>query len=584
MPVRGAPAGASAPPAPGGWCRLESGFRAKLCLVFTLCGVSCLLLARRAEPADAGARGSGRSLCPSRTPPLGLAPHRRAGGWRTAAPRAWPGSLLVMQISPSRGEFLELAGRYSVVPVTATMLADRETPVSAFEKLVGPAPGFLLESLEGGERWAQWSFVGWDPVFTLVSRNGKVRVEGRPIDLPDGDPLEVLEGVLESFEPAPVEGLPPLHTGAVGYMAYDCVRYVERLEDMPPDDRDLPEMVWQFVGNLAALDHFSQSITFVHNVFIDDDAGGQYDRAVAELARAAERLGNPWAYTPTARPSPNPPDVTPTSTMSRDEFEAGVEAAKQYIRQGDAFQIVLSQRLETDFDGDPFRAYRALRLINPSPFLTFIRHPQITIAGASPELMTRVRDGIVYSRPIAGTRRRGATEDEDRALEEELLTDPKERAEHVMLIDLARNDIGRVCEFGTVHVDDLMVIERYSHVMHIVSGVSGKLASGRTSVDVIRAMFPHGTVSGAPKVRAIEIIDELEPVARGPYAGAAGYIDFSGNVDTAICLRTVIFGNGKAWVQAGAGLVADSDPGHEYEESMNKAAAALAAIRGARDV
>ncbi len=490
----------------------------------------------------------------------------------------------MMRITPSRDEFLRLARQYSVVPVATTMLADRETPVSAFEKLVGPAPGFLLESLEGGERWARWSFVGWDPVFTLVSRHGAVRAEGRELELPPGDPLTVLEGVLDTFDTAPVEGLPPLHTGAVGYMAYDCVRYVERLPNMPTDDRGLPEMVWQFVGNLAALDHFNQSITFVHNVYVGDDPEGQYDAAVAELHRSVERLGNPWPYVPTDRPSPHPPDVVPISTMTQAEFEARVAQAKEYIRQGDAFQIVLSQRLETEFLGDPFRAYRALRLINPSPFLTFIRHPQITIAGASPELMTRVRDGIVYSRPIAGTRPRGTTEDEDRALEEELLSDPKERAEHVMLIDLARNDIGRVCEFGTVHVDDLMVIERYSHVMHIVSGVSGKLAGDRSSVDVIRAMFPHGTVSGAPKVRAMEIIDELEPVARGPYAGAAGYIDFSGTVDTAICLRTVVFADGKAWVQAGAGLVADSDPTTEYEETMNKAAAALAAIRGASDV
>ncbi len=489
-----------------------------------------------------------------------------------------------MRITPSREEFLRLAQTYSVVPVATTMLADRETPVSAFEKLVGSAPGFLLESLEGGERWARWSFVGWDPVFTLVSRRGTVRAEGRAVPLPAGDPLTVLEGVLAAFETAPVEDLPPLHTGAVGYMAYDCVRYIENLPCMPPDDRDLPEMVWQFVGNLAALDHFSQSITFVHNVYVGRDPEGQYDQAISELHRSVERLGNPWPYAPTDRPSPHPPEGTLRSTMTRAQFEAAVDTCKEYIRQGDAFQVVLSQRLETPYLGDPFRAYRALRLINPSPFLTFIRHPQITIAGASPELMTRVRDGIVFSRPIAGTRPRGATDDEDRALEEELLADPKERAEHVMLIDLARNDIGRVCEFGTVHVDDLMVIERYSHVMHIVSGVSGKLAGDRSSVDVLRAMFPHGTVSGAPKVRAMEIIDELEPVARGPYAGAAGYIDFSGDVDTAICLRTVVFADGKAWVQAGAGLVADSQPGTEYDETMNKAAAALAAIRGARDV
>jgi anthranilate synthase component 1 len=261
-----------------------------------------------------------------------------------------------------------------------------------------------------------------------------------------------------------------------------------------------------------------------------------------------------------------------------------VETIKDHLRRGDAYQVVLSQRLQTDFAGDAFSIYRALRLINPSPYLFLIHHPRVAVVGSSPELMTRVRHGLAYSRPIAGTRPRGTGEEEDRALEEELLADPKERAEHVMLIDLARNDLGRVCEYGTVTVDDLMVIERYSHVMHIVSGVSGKLRSGVGPVDVLRATFPHGTVSGAPKLAAMEIIDRLEPVARGPYAGAVGYLDFSGNVDTAICLRTVVVGEGKAWVQAGAGIVADSDPSSEYEETMNKAAAALAAVEMARHV
>jgi len=270
--------------------------------------------------------------------------------------------------------------------------------------------------------------------------------------------------------------------------------------------------------------------------------------------------------------------------MSRDAFESAVRTVKEYIAAGDAYQVVLSQRMATPFEGDPFSLYRALRLVNPSPFLFYLHHPEVTVAGSSPELMTRVRDGRVYSRPIAGTRPRGVTEEEDQALEREMLADPKERAEHVMLIDLARNDLGRVCDFGTVEVDDLMVVERYSHVMHIVSGVSGRISRGVGPVDVVRAVFPHGTVSGAPKVRAMEIIDELEPVARGPYAGAAGYLDFSGNIDTAICLRTVVIADGTAWVQAGAGLVADSDPATEYQETEAKAAAALAAIAGAKRV
>ena len=273
-----------------------------------------------------------------------------------------------------------------------------------------------------------------------------------------------------------------------------------------------------------------------------------------------------------------------TSTMDRPRFEMAVRAAKDQIRDGEAFQVVVSQRLAARFEGDPFAVYRALRLINPSPFLFFVRHEDVAVAGSSPELMTRVRDGVVFSRPIAGTRPRGASPDIDQALEEELLADPKERAEHVMLVDLARNDVGRVCEFGTVQVDDLMVVERYSHVMHIVSGVSGKLRAGIGPVDVVRATFPHGTVTGAPKVRAMEIIDGLEPVARGPYAGAVGYLDFSGNVDTAICLRTVVLAGDTAWVQAGAGIVADSDPAAEYEETMDKAAAGLTALARAGDV
>ena len=270
--------------------------------------------------------------------------------------------------------------------------------------------------------------------------------------------------------------------------------------------------------------------------------------------------------------------------MSRAEFEQAVLKVKEYIRQGDAYQVVLSRRMGTPFEGNPFGLYRALRLINPSPFLFYLHNPEVTVVGSSPELMTRVRDNTVFSRPIAGTRRRGESEAEDLALEEEMLADPKERAEHVMLIDLARNDLGRVCDFGTVSVDDLMVVERYSHVMHLVSGVSGRLRPGLGPVDVIRAVFPHGTVSGAPKVRAMEIIDEIEPVARGPYAGAAGYVDFSGNVDTAICLRTVVVADGTAWVQAGAGLVADSDPATEFQETEDKAAAALAAVVGADQI
>ena len=476
-------------------------------------------------------------------------------------------------VKPSLSEFLDLAARHSVVPVFETVLADRDTAVSAFEKLVGDAPGFLLESVEGGERWAQWSFLGWDPLFTLLARAGTVESE---VELPAGDPLSVLESVIDQHSSPDLPGLPPLHSGMVGYLGYDCVRYIERLDAKPIDDLHLPEMMWQAVGALAAFDRFAQTVTLVRNVLVGSDPAAQYASAVADLAKYVQKLGTSHAYRVSAIEKPALPDVI--STMARSEFEDAVKEAKERILRGDAFQVVVSQRLTAGTEVDPFSVYRALRIVNPSPYLFFLRHPAVAVVGSSPELMTRVRDGMAFSRPIAGTRPRGATEEADRRFEEELLADPKERAEHVMLIDLARNDLGRVCEFGTVHVDDLMVIERYSHVMHIVSGVSGKLRPGVGPVDVLRATFPHGTVSGAPKVAAMKIIDKLEPVARGPYAGAVGYIDFSGNVDTAICLRTVVMADHQAWVQAGAGIVADSDPALEYEETMNKAAAALQAV------
>ena len=487
----------------------------------------------------------------------------------------------IASAAPSRDEFLSLSADYPVIPVSIEVLADRETPVSMFEALVGDESGFLLESVEGGETWARWSFAGWDAAFTLVSRDGICSIEGSgEIELPEGDPLTVLEELIGRYRTPDLDGLPPLHSGAVGFLGYDTVRYVEHLPDRPLEDRGLPEMVWQFVGSLAAFDRYRQSITLIRNVFVGVDPGRQYDEAVEALGLAAGSFTRPRAVAAAALPSFGSTPAT-TANMDQATYEDLVRRSVEYVHAGDVFQVVPSLRLEVAYPQDAFAAYRALRLINPSPFMFLVRHPEVTVVGASPEVMTRVRDGIVYSRPIAGTRPRGATEDEDRAMEEDLLADPKERAEHVMLVDLARNDLGRVCEFGTVDVDELMVIERYSHVMHIVSGVSGKLRPGAGAVDVLRATFPHGTVSGAPKVRAMEIIDELEPTARGPYAGAVGYIDFTGNVDTCIALRAMVIADGKAWVQAGAGVVADSDPTAEYEECLAKAAAVLAAIEGA---
>jgi anthranilate synthase component 1 len=491
-----------------------------------------------------------------------------------------------MQFSLTKGRFLELAERYTVVPLATEVLGDRETPVSVFEALVGDDDGYLLESVEGGERWARWSFVGWDPLFTLIAKGGATEAVGAEIDLPDGDPLQVLESLLTRFRTPdgrecgfPGE-TPPLHGGFVGYLAYDFVRYVESLPEAPPDDRGLPEMVWHVGGGLAAIDRLRDTILIIRNVIVGDDPTRAYDEAVEVITHDVERLSRMAVRSLGARPSFDEIAASEANTSSA-EFQASVLRAIEHINAGDAFQIVPSIRFDVEFDGNAFAVYRALRLVNPSPFMYFVRHGSVSIAGSSPELMTRVRDGMAYSRPIAGTRPRGADPEGDIALEEELLADPKERAEHIMLIDLARNDLGRVCEFGTVTVDDLMVIERYSHVMHIVSGVSGAVREGLGPVDVLRATFPHGTVTGAPKIRAMEIIDNLESTARGPYAGAVGYIDFAGNLDTAIGLRTMIADGTRAWVQAGAGVVADSVPASEYQECVNKAAAVLAAVAAA---
>ena len=488
-----------------------------------------------------------------------------------------------MKFSPSRDEFVALAAEYSMVPISTQVLADRTTPVAAFETLAGGGPAFLLESVEGGEHWARWSFIGWDPLFTMTSQDGVTRVEGWDVELGEADSLQALESVIGAFTTPQLDGMPPLHTGLVGHLAYDAVRHIEYLPGKPHDDRGLPEMAWQAVGTLAAFDRLTETITLVRNVLIAGDPAAAYDEAAGALESAAAALALPGPQRVGPRPAfGNPPETE--ASLSRAEYEEIVRTAIAHIEAGDAFQIVPSVRFEVPFTGDPFAVYRALRLLNPSPYLFFVRNGEMAIAGSSPELMVRVRNGKVESRPIAGTRRRGANGAEDIALEEELLADPKERAEHVMLVDLARNDIGRISEFGSVSVDDLMVVERYSHVMHIVSGVSGTLRSGLTPVDVLRATFPHGTVSGAPKVRAMELIDDLEPVARGPYAGAVGYVDFSGNLDTAIALRTMVAAGGKAWVQAGAGIVADSVPEREYEECVEKAAAVLAAIGAADEI
>jgi len=492
------------------------------------------------------------------------------------------------EVKPGRETFEKLASSYSVVPVWAEVLADLETPVSGFLKLVRGRPGFLLESVEGGERWGRYSFIGRRPRLTLRLRQGKLEVKGSVPrwDLTDDDPLAALQALVSGFSSPSLEGLPPLHGGVVGYLGYDVVHYMERLPRTAVDDLGVPDMVLFLTEELVAFDHLLQKIQVVENVFVGDDPSLAYRQAVERIEQAVDELSHPLSYQPSPVTETGGQELEEaiSANMSPAEYMDAVERAKEYIRAGDIFQVVLSQRFEVPLDVDPFEVYRALRLLNPSPYMYYVADEETVLVGSSPEMLVRVRDGEVVTRPIAGTRRRGYTEEEDRLLEAELLSDPKERAEHVMLVDLARNDIGRVVDFGSQRVEDLMVVERYSHVMHIVSSVSGRLAPGNDCIDVLRATFPAGTVTGAPKIRAMEIIDELEPTKRGPYAGVVGYFDFSGNMDTAITLRTLIVHQGRGFVQAGAGIVADSDPHLEYKECRNKARAVIAAVSAASKI
>ena len=502
-------------------------------------------------------------------------------------------------VRPTRAEFLDLARVYTVVPVWTEVLADVETPVSAFVKLVGAgvgdAPGFLLESVEHGERWGRFTFLGRDPALRLVVRGRQVEFDG---EVPPGVPadqgaLAALEALLGQYRAPQIDDLPPFHGGIVGYLGYDVVREIERLPNIPHDAAGLPDAALSVTGHVTAFDHFRQRLSLIENVFLVDgvdgggrgDPGTKYDEAVARLEARVAELARPLPYLPSAPPvlaGLRLPDVT--STMGGRRYQDAVEEAREYILAGDIFQVVLAQRFDVAETVDPFGVYRVLRQVNPSPYMYFLRQPEVTLVGSSPEPMVQLLGGRVISRPIAGTRFRGTTEEHDRRLAAELSENPKERAEHVMLVDLARNDVGRVVEFGTERVDELMSLERYSHVMHLTSQVSGDLAAGRNAIDVLRATFPAGTVSGAPKVRAMEINDELEPTKRGPYAGVVGYVDFSGNLDTAIAIRTMVWHGGKASVQAGAGIVADSVAADEDLECANKAKALLTALAAARDL
>jgi anthranilate synthase component 1 len=500
--------------------------------------------------------------------------------------------------SPTLAEFLELARQGNLIPVTRRLLADLETPLSAYRKIKGAGESFLFESVEGGEHLGRYSFVGCNPRAVIrqngarveILENGKV-VEAfatraaRPgvpaAELPVvRDGLEIVERALKKYRAVPLPGLPRFTGGAIGFIGYEFIHDVEPVVPMPPrDELQTPVMYFLIADQLLIFDRVNQTITVLVNAVLEDAASPQeaYENATGEIDRLVSLLEQPSDHRPVSLWTEVPPAPF-ESNQPKDKFFANVLKAKEYILSGDIIQVVGSQRFSTPVKTSPLDVYRAARSINPSPYMFLLELEGFSLVGASPEIHVRCEDGMVEIRPIAGTRKRGATPAEDAALEKELLADPKERAEHVMLVDLARNDLGRVCDFGSVQVKDLMIVERYSHVMHIVSQVEGRLAADKTLYDLMRATFPAGTLSGAPKIRAMQIISELELTARGPYGGCVGYFSFHGNLDCCITIRTALLKNGRAHVQAGGGWVTDSTPEFEYQETLNKAQAMLKAV------
>ncbi len=477
------------------------------------------------------------------------------------------------------------------MPVFAELPADLDTPLSAYLRLRPGPYAFLLESVEGGAVWARYSFLGTEPLMVLTAKNGRMTLRrggGRPARLPDGDPLEALRGLLREFQPVAVPGLPRFQGGAVGYLAYDMVRHMERLPRTTRDDLGLPDAVFMLSDTLLAFDNLRHRLLVIANARIDaqDPASldRAYDEAAVKIAMTLAKLVRPLRAPATLTlPEPGPllalGEEGFTSTMDEGAFVDAVRRSKEYIAAGDAYQVVISRRLDCRLPADPFTIYRALRTVNPSPYLFFLRLGPTTVVGSSPEVLVRVEGDLIEERPIAGTHPRGRTEAEDREIESRMSADPKERAEHVMLVDLGRNDVGRVSDPGSVRVTDFMVTERYSHVMHLVSHVVGRLRRGCDAFDVLRACFPAGTVTGAPKIRAMEIIDEIEPTQRGPYAGAVGYVSYSGTLDSCITIRTIVCHGDRASIQVGAGLVADSDPKAEWLETGSKARGLVLALR-----
>jgi anthranilate synthase component 1 len=485
-------------------------------------------------------------------------------------------------IRPDFKTFKRLARQGNLVPVYEDFTADLLTPVGAYLRIAGKAHyAFLLESVEGGETIARYTFVGANPAEVFRSRGRACVVEaaGKRREFED-DPLEALRRMMQRYRPVRLPGLPPLVGGAIGYFAYDMVRLFERIPARGRDDLHLDDAVLMFYPGLLAFDHVQHRLWIIRNVFTEGPGSlrAKYDRAALEIRATRRALERPL---PPRRPARASGPLRVASNMSKAAYLAAVRKAKAYIRAGDIFQVVPSQRFSARTHADPFEIYRALRVINPSPYLYFLRLGDVAVVGSSPEMLVKVQGRDAFYRPIAGTRPRGRDEKEDRALETELLADPKERAEHIMLVDLGRNDLGRVCEYGSVRVEKLMFVERYSHVMHLVSSLRGRLRPEVDCFDALAACFPAGTLSGAPKVRAMEIIDELEPTRRGIYGGAILYLDVSGNLDCCIALRTLVAKGGRAYIQAGGGVVADSVPEREYQETVNKARAVLAALEAA---
>ncbi|NUM56396.1 MAG: anthranilate synthase component I [Candidatus Hydrogenedentes bacterium] len=482
-------------------------------------------------------------------------------------------------IHPSLDDFRRIAKPGSLVPVHRDIVADLETPVSAYIKLAaGQEYSFLLESVEKADTIGRYSFIGANPSIVFKSKGKQVTItrNGKVTTLQSEDPLGELKQLMAQFTPVPVDGVPEFHGGAVGYMSYDQVRFFEKLPDNNPDTLDLPDLYYMITDTILIFDHVNNLLKIVSNAHVGDDADAAYNEAVRKIDAISAAMKRPLSIPDTKSVPANNREIR--SSFTKESFCDAVRKAKEYICAGDIFQVVLSQRFEREVSTSPINLYRALRCINPSPYMILLQYPDVTLVGSSPEVMTQVRNGRCMVRPIAGTRPRGATVEEDLALEKELLADVKEIAEHVMLLDLGRNDVGRISKPGTVAPTKRMVIERYSHVMHIVSQVEGDMLANADAYDALRATFPMGTVSGAPKIRAMEIIDELEPVRRGIYSGGAGYISFNGEMDTCIVIRTMVIKDGVAYVQAGAGIVYDSVPEREFDETVNKAKALFRAV------